>query len=186
MDATGGFVMSWTKRTLLAVSALSLLASPAAAQSELFDFDAPYLYHQNLPIDVTVGDITASFSGTGASYSIQEARLVGTPVGFAGNCIYPNSPLPSDLLVSFSQALQDISIMYAPAEVDCGDSATMRITGYMSGAFVATSTSTAPVPGTWPRGDLTLSSLQGFDSVVIHYDTPQLVEARARYSVPTT
>jgi hypothetical protein len=46
----------------------------------------------------------------------------------------------------------------------------MRITGYMDLAFVATSTATAPNPGTWPTGVLTLSAPQGFNRVVVHYD----------------
>ena len=77
--------------------------------------------------------------------------------------------------------------MYAPSEFGCDSSATMRITGYMNGAFVATSTATAPNPGTWPTGVLTLSAPQGFNSVVIHYDAaPRLWRPRARYSWPTT
>jgi len=160
------------RQTPLILSALSLLASHAAAQSVLFDFDSTP-YHTPLPIDLTVGDITASFSGTGLGYSIQRASTPGvTPVGFSGNCLYPNSLIPSDLLVSFSPALQDASIMYAPGELSCDTTATMRITGYLNGAFVATSTSTAPNPGTWPTGVLTLSSPQGFDKIVVHYDAP--------------
>ena len=165
------------KRTPLVLSVLCLLASQAAAQSVLFDFDSTP-YHTPLPIVLTVGGITASFSGTGASYSIQLANIsgIGTPAGFSGNCIYPNSSFPSDLLVSFSQALQDASILYAPSELGCDTSATMRITGYMAGALVATSTATAPAPGTWPTGVLTLSAPQGFDSVVIHYDAAPACE----------
>jgi hypothetical protein len=160
------------KQTLLVLSVLSLLASQAGAQSVLFDFDSTP-YHTPLPIDLTVGDITASFSGTAQSYSIQAANTIGfTPVGFAGNCLYPNSVYPSDLIVSFSQPIQDVSIMFAPAEFGCDSSATMRITGYMSGAFVARNTATAPNPGTWPTGVLNLSAPQGFDNVVIHYDAP--------------
>ena len=167
----GAVMRCMKKRTLLALWVLCLPASQAGAQSVLFDFDSTP-YHTPLPIDLTVGDITASFSGTGQSYSIQLANIsgIGTPAGFSGNCIYPNSAFPSDLLVSFSQALRDASIMFAPSELGCDSSATMRITGYMNGAFVATSTATAPVPGTWPTGVLTLSAPQGFDSVVIHYD----------------
>jgi hypothetical protein len=168
----GVFMRSMKNQTLLVLSILSLLASQAGAQSVLFDFDSTP-YHTPLPIDLTVGDITANFSGTGASYSIQIANISGiTPVGFAGNCIYPNSVSPSDLIVSFSQDIQDTSIMYAPSEFGCDTSATMRITGYRNGVFVATSTATAPNPGTWPTGVLTLSSPQGFNVVAIEYDAP--------------
>ncbi len=161
------------KRILLILVGLTLMARPASAQSVTFDFDtAPY--RAQLPLDLTAGGVTARFTAPGQSYSIQLADVLGfTPVGFSGLCLYPNlGAPPADLSVSFSRTLSAASIMYAPDEVDCNRSATMRITGFMDGAFVATSTATAPVPGTWPTGLLTLGAAQGFNSVVIHYDTP--------------
>ena len=41
----------------------------------------------------------------------------------------------------------------------------------MNDVPVATNTTTAPNPGVWPTGLLTLASAQGFNSVVIHYET---------------
>jgi hypothetical protein len=157
-------------RTPLLVSVLGVLAAEAAAQGLLFDFDS-VPYHTPLPIDLTVDDVTASFSGTGQGYSIQLASSPGvTPAGFAGNCLYPNSLYPADLLVGFSRLLRDVSILYAPSELECDSSATMRITGYRDATLVGTSTATAPNPGTWPAGVLSLSVPQGFNRVVIHYD----------------
>jgi hypothetical protein len=146
--------------------------SKAAAQSVLFDFDgAPP--GASLPIELTVGGLTARFSATGQGFSFQSADVLGfTPAGFGGLCIYPNSIDAADLLVSFSQAIQDLSILYAPEEYGCDSSALMRVTGYLNGAFVATNTTTAPNPGTWPTGVLTLSAPRGFNSVVIHYESP--------------
>lgn len=161
------------KKVLLVLAGLGLFAAPAAAQqSVLFDFENATL-HSPLPIDLTVGGITAHFSATGQGYSIQiPTDCAGVlPVGFSGNCVCPSSVFAADLLVSFSEALQDISIMYSPQELGCDDSALMRITGYMDGVFVATNTTTAPVPGTWPTGVLTLAAPQGFNSVVVHYDS---------------
>jgi hypothetical protein len=161
-----------TRSTLLALAALALLAAPARAQGVLFDFDSAPL-GSPLPLDLTVGGITAHFSATGQGYSIQRADALGfTPQGFAGLCIYPSSVFLADLLVSFSRPLQDFSILYAPEEYACDSSARMRVTGYLAGSFVATNTTTAPNPGTWPTGVLTLTAPQGFDSVVIHYDAP--------------
>ena len=167
-----GAVMRCLKsQTVLVLSVLSLVASQAAAQGLLFDFDSAPI-HTPLPIDLTVGDVTAFFSGTGQGFSIQDVNTPGvTPDGFSGNCIYPNASLPADLLVNFSPAVQGVSTLYAPAEFGCGTSATMRITGFRNSVLVATSTSTAPTPGTFPTGVLTLSHPQGFDSVVIHYDS---------------
>jgi hypothetical protein len=149
------------------------LCAPATAQAVLFDFDNAPLYSP-LPITLTVGGITAQFSATGHGFSIQWANTMGfTPVGFAGLCIYPSSVFPADLLVSFAPAvLTDFSILYAPEEYGCDSSATTRVTAYMSGTYVGTNTTTAYPPGTWPTGTLTFSSPQGFNSVVVHYDSP--------------
>jgi hypothetical protein len=145
--------------------------SPASAQGVLFDFDnAPV--HTSLPISQTVSGITAHFSATGQGYSIQAANTMGfTPQGFAGNCIYPNSINLSDLLIRFDQTLTDFSIMYSVQELACDTSATMRVTAYMNGGFVGTNTKVASHPGTWPVDTLRCSFTQGFDSVVVHYDS---------------
>src|ERR1044071_7402639 len=86
---------------------LALPSSPAFAQSVLFDFDNAPL-HTSLPIDLSAGGINAHFSANPAyyNYSIQRADVLGfTPVGFAGNCIYPNTIYLCDLLISFNPAL---------------------------------------------------------------------------------
>ncbi len=146
--------------------------SPAFAQAVLFDFDSAPL-HSSLPIDQTAGGITARLSATGQGYSIQEANTLGfTPQGFAGLIIYPNGINLADLLVRFDQTLTDFSIMYCCQELGCDDAATMRVTAYMNGSSVGTNTKTASHPGTWPVDTLGCSFPQGFDSVVIHYDSP--------------
>jgi hypothetical protein len=152
------------------LAGVGLLTAQGAAQSISFDFDnAPP--HSGLPINLTVGGITAQFSATGQGFSIQPANTQGfTPAGFSGNCIYPNSVFAADLLVGFSQTLTDFSILYAPQELGCDDSATMRVTANMNGAFVGTSTTTASAPGTWPSATLSFSSALGFNSLVVHYD----------------
>lgn len=146
--------------------------SPASAQTVLFDFDNAPQYSP-LPISQTVSGITAHFSATGQGYSIQNANTMGfTPQGFSGLCIYPSSIYLSDLLINFDQTLTDFSIMYSPQELGCDNSATMRVTAYMNGNFVGTNTMTASIPGTWPVDTLKCSYTQGFDSVVVHYDSP--------------
>jgi hypothetical protein len=163
-------------RHYLTVSIMLLLQvapfNTAFTQPILFDFDnAPI--HTSLPLNQTAGGITAYFSATGQGYSIQAANVLGfTPQGFAGNCIYPNSIYKADLLIRFSQALSDFSIMYSPQELGCDNSATMRVTAYMSGGLIGSATKTVANPGTWPTDTLRCSFPQGFDSVVIHYDSP--------------
>src|SRR5689334_7001685 len=156
----------------LALVLMCVAITPAEAQSVLFDFDSAPLFTP-LPLDVSVGSLTAHLSATGEGYSIQRADTLGfTPAGFAGNSIYPSSVFAADLLVSFSEVLTDFSIMFAPEEYACDSSATMRVTAYMGTTFVATATATAPVPGTWPTGVLSITAPQGFDNVVVHYDSP--------------
>jgi hypothetical protein len=151
-------------RTLVANFALG-------TNTVLFDFDNAPVYTP-LPIDLTVGGISAHFSATGQGYSIQ---LVGTlgiaPPGFSGRCIFPSSVYPADLLVDFVQTLTDFSIMFSPQELGCDDSATMRVTAYMNGTYVGTNTGVAFPPGTWPSGTLSISVPQGFNSVVVHWDS---------------
>jgi len=157
------------KLSCLVLSALCLFV-PATALGTLFDFDSAPQY-TSLPIDQTVDGITAHLSATGQGFSIQRADVLGfTPVGFAGNSIYPNSGSAADLLVGFSQALTDFSIMFAPEEYGCDTSARMRVTAYMNSAFVGTATAIADPPGTWPTGTLSINAPQGFNSVVVHYD----------------
>ena len=146
------------------------LLVPAVAGAQLFDFDnAPI--HTSLPIDQTVGGVTAHFTATGTGYSIQPANTMGfTPAGFGGLCIYPNSVFAADLQVSFSVPLIAFAILYAPQELGCDDSAIMRVTAYRDGVKMGTATTTAPAPGTWPAGTLSYSDVAGFNEVVIHYD----------------
>lgn len=157
--------------TFSAAADRTLVAEFATAGSTvLFDFDnAPV--HTSLPIDLTVGSVTAHLSATAAGFSIQQANTMGfTPAGFAGLCIYPNSVFAADLLISYSAPLTDFSIMYAPQELGCDTSARMRVTAYLDGVSVGTNTATAPAPGTWPTGTLSIAVPGGFNSVVVHYD----------------
>ena len=157
------------RTSLVLASAIGLFALRAEAQSVLFDFDG-LPPHTGLPGSYTVGGITASFSATGQGFSIQPANTMGfTPLGFAGNCIYPNSVFAADLLVGFSAPLSGFSILYAPQELACDDSATMRVTAYLGAALVGTATATAANPGTWPSETLAFNSAQPFDRVVVHY-----------------
>ena len=156
---------------VLGLAGLCAAAGGARGAVVMFDFDASPV-HAPLPLDVTVGDLTAHLSGTGQGFSIQRADALGfTPVGFAGNCVYPSSVFAADLLVSFSQPLSDFSVLYAPEEYACDSSATMRVTAYAGTTVVGSSTMMAEA-GTWPTATLAISSAQPFDNVVVHYDAP--------------
>jgi hypothetical protein len=159
------------KKNTLVIFGIFGFVSPVPAQPVLFDFDSAPLFSP-LPIDQTVGGITAHFSATGQGFSIQNANVLGfTPVGFAGRCIYPSSVFPADLLVAVSQPLTAFSILYAVDELATDSSATMRVTAYMNGTFIGTNTAVAQ-PGTWPTQTLSFSSGTPFNSVVVHYDSP--------------
>ena len=146
--------------------------SLVTAQTVLFEFENAPPYTP-LPISLTVSGLTAHFSATGQGYSIQEANVLGfVPQGFAGRVIYRNSINLADLIVNFDQPLTDFSIMYSCQELGCDDAATMRVTAYMNNNLVGTNTRTASIPGTWPVDTLSCSFLQGFNKVVVHYDSP--------------
>ena len=148
------------------------MISPVSAQVVLFDFDnAPI--QTSLTINLTMSGITAHFAATGQGYSIQNANVNGfVPQGFSGRVVNPNSINLADLLVRFDQPLTDFSIMYSCQELGCDDAATMRVTAYMNGSLVGTNTKTTGHPGTWPSDTLGCSFSLGFDSVVVHYDSP--------------
>lgn len=151
----------------LLLAALFLIR--AGAQSILFDFDNAPRYTP-LPITLSAGGVSETFSGTGAGYSIQAANTMGfTPAGFAGNCIYPSSINLSDLKISSSVPLTGFSVLYAVQELACDSSATMRVTAYRDGALVGTAITNAQA-GTWPTETLQFGSMQPFNSVVVHWD----------------
>ena len=156
---------------LFIFSACFLQPILSAAQSILFNFDNAPVYTP-LPISQTVNGITAHFSATGQGYSIQSVSTATVvPVGFTGNFIFPSSINASDLLIRFDQTLTDFSIWYSPQELACDTSATMRVTAYMKGSYVGTDTKVAANPGTWPVDSVSCSFTQGFDSVVVHFDS---------------
>ena len=123
-----------------------------------------------------MGGLTAHFSATGQGYSIQNtAQVIGVlPTGFSGLGIMPSSINSSDLVISFPQEIMtDFSIMVAPQELATDSTATLRVTAFMNGNLVGTNTSAATGDAfTWPSSTLSFSSVQGFNSVVVHYDSP--------------
>ena len=163
-----------TLRKLLLIAAMAAFSVCARAQDVTFDFDnAPI--HAPLPLNLAAGGITAYFSsGTSLyNYSIQAADVLGfTPQGFSGLCIFPSTVFQSDLLVSFDRQLTSASILYAPEEYATDSSCTMRMTAYLGTNYVGTNTYQIPIPGTWPTGTLSFSSISPFDNIVIHYDAP--------------
>ena len=158
-------------KTQILVVLASILLVRAQAQSVLFNFENAPQYTP-LPINLTVGGVTAHFSATGQGYSIQLYNCQGlSPVGFSGLCIYPSSVYGADLIVDFSLPLTDFSILYAPEEYACDSSATMRVTAYLNSTLVGTTTTNAQA-GTWPSETLQFSSAQTFNRVIVHYDAP--------------
>jgi hypothetical protein len=163
------------KKLSCAILASVVLCAQANAGSILFDFNDPNLRHAPLPIDLTVAGLTAHLSGTGGNFSIQQLGIDTNnviPAGFTGNCVYPNGINTGDLLVGFSQTLTDFSIMVAPDELNTDSTATLRVTAFMNGVEVGTNTSMGSPPFFWPPSTLSFSSPQGFNSVVVHYDSP--------------
>ena len=158
-------------RLWLTLAGAAMMAAGASAQSILFDFNN-LTATTTLPVSVTVGELTADFSGTGDNFSVQSANVLGfTPVGFSGNCLYPGGINGGDLHIAFSKAITDFSILYAPEEYGADASATMRVTAYWNGNAAGTTTTNAQ-PGTWPTETLAIRVASGFNSAVVHYDAP--------------
>ncbi len=159
-------------RTLpLALIVALTSAAPAMAQSVTFDFsNAPP--STPLPVDVSVGGISAHLSATGQGYSIQQAGVMGfTPVGFSGLCVYPSSVFPADLNISFSKNLTSFSILTAVQDLFCDNGATMKVTAKMNTTVVGSATAQAPPDFNWPSMTLSFSSATAFNNVVIHYQS---------------
>ena len=117
----------------------------------------------------------ASLSATGlGNFFIQTPQntILVTPQGFSGNALIPTSINSADLHVGFSETLTDFSIMVAPQDLNTPSPATMRVTAFMNGAVVGTSTSTGSEPFFWDSSTLSFSAPQGFNSVAVHYDSP--------------
>ena len=154
---------------LVALTCLLMVRAPA--QSVLFNFENAPQY-ASLPLNLTVGGVNVYFTTTGQGYSVQLYNCQGlSPAGFSGLCLYPGSVSAADLIVDFSVPLTDFSILYAPEEYACDSSATMRVTAYLNGTLMGTSTTNAQA-GTWPSETLRFSSPQTFNHVVVHYDAP--------------
>ncbi len=149
----------------------------SAPLSATFDFDNAPAY-TTLPIDLTANGLSAHVSAyavSGGTYAIWPYDTWGiSPPGFAGLSLFPTSVFGADLIADFSETLVDFSVLYCPQELGCDDSATMRATAYMDGVFVATNTTTAPVPGTYPSATLSIVAPAGFNRVVVHYDAHPL------------
>ncbi len=88
----------------------------ACAQSILFDFENAQL-GSPLPLSLSVGGLTATFSATGAGgYYIQQPQnvIATIPAGFSGNSLVPSAVYAADLHVAFSAPVTSFSIRYAP------------------------------------------------------------------------
>jgi hypothetical protein len=158
-------------KTLTLIILALVHAARVPAQIVLYDFESATA-GSGLPLNLTVSGLTAQFTASGlGGFYIQQPQntILVTPVGFSGNALIPSSVYGADLHIGFSRMLNGFSILYAPQELACDSSATMRVTAYMNGTLVGTTTTNAQA-GTWPSETLQFNSTQGFNSVVIHYD----------------
>ena len=149
----------------------SLLIFRAPAQTVLYDFENATA-GSGLPLNLTVSGLTAQFTASGlGGYYIQQPQntILVTPAGFSGNALIPSSIYGADLHIGFSRMLTSFSILYAPQELACDTSATIRVTAYKNGALVGTTITNAQA-GTWPSETLQFTSTDTFNSVVVHYD----------------
>lgn len=157
---------------LLPLLASGCVAFAASGETVTFDFsNAPPF--TPLPVAVSVAGLTASLTATGQGYSIQQSNVLGfNPVGFSGLCVYPSSVYPADLNVSFNKTLTAFSALVAVQDLACDNGSTMKVTAMLNGTAVGTATAVAPPDFTWPSMTLAITVPGGFNSVVIHYQSP--------------
>ena len=157
-------------RQILVLLAAAGLCGPTRAQSVLFDFDtAPA--HSPLPIDLTVGGITAHFVRHRTGVLDPAGRHPGLHARrFRRQLHLPQQRVrgrPPDRLL---ETVTDFSILYAPRGTGLrfvGDEAGNRL---HERVVRGNETMIADPPGTWPTATLGFSSISGFNNVVVHYD----------------
>jgi hypothetical protein len=94
--------------------------SSAAAQTVTFDFDTatPTLTtFQNLPLDQTIGGVSARFSAVSGGFSVQSEASTGYRLSqFSGHYLFPNTTRGSALRIQFSQELTAITLTFATTD----------------------------------------------------------------------
>lgn len=144
------------------------IAGVLTAQTVTFDFDtaAPSLSTgQNIPLDQTVGGITAHFSSpSGSVFSVQSDSSTGWRMSlFSGNYLYDNNLDRNTLQIRFSQSLTAISMTFATADFHQIEvPTTIQLTAFLD-SNTATPVGTATAHGTYatdtmPMGTLSFSS----------------------------
>src|SRR3974377_2431395 len=86
LSGDGIFHVARVMKLRMLVSLAGSIAAGAPAQSVLFDFENAPANHQ-VPFDLTVGGITASFSKTGLGgfyVDLPQNAIGGIPAGFSG------------------------------------------------------------------------------------------------------
>lgn len=142
--------------------------------SAAFDFDSGPP-SQMLPLSWTVDGLRADFSASGSGFFTVQGGLAPAYGTFAGYMLSPASVFPSDLIVDFSESLVDFSIMYSTQELGCDTTATMRVSVYQDGQFVATTTYTGNATGHgWPINTISIDAPAGFNRAVVHYEAKPL------------
>jgi len=161
---------------LVAVTLGVCLATPALAQTVMFDLDTgtPLLStDQSVAFLQTAGGIDATFSSPqGAAFSIQtDGSTYFRLSQFTGHYLYPNNIDRNTLHIAFSQSLSSVTLSFAT--VDYQDNAevpaNLELTAHdsASGALAGTASTHGTYLGdTYPMGTLSFSSAtQGFDVI---------------------
>ncbi len=164
---------------LLAAAGTLVSGCPAWAASATFDFDTgtPALgAGQNAPFDQTSGGVTAHFSASSGSFSVQNAVTAGLTLSqFFGNFLYPNTPY-GVAVIQFNAQVSGLTLDFATAEQTPIENPTpIRLTAYTNSTQTPSVGSTV-LAGTYygantlPQGTLTFSATTPFDLVTINIE----------------
>ena len=153
--------------------------APSSA-SATFDFDTgspPVAPGAGMPGSQTASGVTAYFTASGNTWSVQDNFAFWVPAVFSGNFLYPNSMSRGSIAVEFSQAVTNFSMAFFTGEVssEYDVAGLVQVTAYTDSAMtspVATNSGRGDwLTGAYPEGTLSLGSAAPFTKVKIEMPT---------------
>lgn len=153
--------------------------APSSA-SATFDFDTgspPVGPGAGMPGSQTAGGVTAYFTASGNTWSVQNIFASWVPGVFSGNFLYPNSMSRGSIAVEFSRPATNFSMAFFTGEVssEYDVAGLVQVTAYTDSAMaspVATNSARGDwLTGAYPEGTLSLGSATPFVKVKIEMPT---------------
>ena len=148
--------------------------------SATFDFDTgspPVGPGAGMPGSQTANGVTAYFTASGNTWSVQNNFSFWVPGVFSGNFLYPNSMARGSIAVEFSRPVTNFSMAFFTGEVssDYDVAGLVRVTAYTDSAMTSPAATNSArgdwLTGAYPEGTLSLGSATPFIKVNIEMPT---------------